>query len=271
MNTMNPDQAKDENDQTTSVDPSDDNSKKNIEAPNMATATSGSDDHKEKDALVKPNGNGFKPSFNLIAILLLIVIIGFLVAFHVKSSNSSSSTQKSNINVPSTWKTEDTNLGFTVKIPKDWTLGSSSSLTSDGIISNSAIINLETSPTSTNTPSQLQDTDSVTTSTQKLTGKASEATFDKQIAALSSQQKQLLMAFGIKTNRVSITSTNIEINGMKWLKVTKYIPHQYYYDLYYWDNNKAIGLEVSNDSQQTVQQIAKTYVLPMAASLKIKS
>jgi hypothetical protein len=262
---MDPNQAKDENNQTVPHDSSNDQDTRDLVTPEQVATPPGSGQHTKTSEPSERKKARLKIPSNLLVLIILVVVVGlFLTFYNNKSSSNSKVVQLSSVKVPSSWKTINTGLGYTVKAPSNWSLGSSSKLTTDGLIDNSASIGA-----TGNSQAQLNDT--VTASTQKITGTSSEAAFDKKVTSLSSQEMQLLKAFGINTNKVQITSSNVEINGREWFKVTTYIPYQYSYNLYLWDNNHAVAIVVSNHSQQTVQQLAKNYVLPMAASLKIKS
>jgi hypothetical protein len=204
----------------------------------------------------------------IIALVVIIILAGG--AFLFVKNKSSGSGQSLSVNVPNSWKTVKTGLGFTVKAPSLWSSGSSSSSSFDGV--NEKLVQVGESDatiSSSTTAAQTELDNYIIASTQSLSSNNTEANFDKAVTTISQSEKQTLKLFGADPSKLKTTSSNIKINGTPWLKVTSTIPGQVSYNLYYWDNNHAIALLVVSTTKSAAQNLYNTYSLPMAASVKL--
>jgi len=213
----------------------------------------------------------------LVSLIVLVVVIAAagLSWFYLKPMTGNSSKSIS-VTVPANWKAFNTGLGYSVEGPSTWGLGFKSTSTVENINETSinlsatgGVINYSSTTGASTTQSQIND--SVNLSTEELTSNNTQANFVKAVSTLTSQEKELLKMLGMNPNSEKVTSNNLSINGKTWLNVMSSGNGESTAYLYYWDNNHAVSLSANNASQQVVNQLYKTYLLPMAASMKLKA
>jgi len=213
----------------------------------------------------------------LVSLIVLVVVIAAagLSWFYLKPMTGNS-IKSISVTVPANWKIFNTGLGYSVEGPSTWGLGFKSTSTVENV--NETSINLSAtggsitySSTTSASTTQSQINDSVNLSTEKLTSNNTQANFVKAVSTLTSQEKELLKTFGMNPNSEKVTSNNLSINGKTWLNVMSSGNGESTAYLYYWDNNHAVSLSAYNKSQQVVNQLYKSYLLPMAASVKLKA
>jgi hypothetical protein len=231
-------------------------------------------------------------------ILLVVVILAGVGAYFALKKPAakpatpapkSSKAQVANmtVKVPSDWQKIDTGLGFSISAPAGWTAGTSTNADVNGLNSTDVVISANNSAPVSGTPdgntpsnttaaadstpdtgtAQSQTSQSVIAGTQKLDSNNGEAAFKERVTHLGSDDQATLKAFGVDTSKITVAAKSIKINGKPWLYVTSNIPNQYSENLYYWDKDHAISLIVTDTTQAKVQQLSKTYLFPMAASL----
>ena len=237
----------------------------------------------------------------LILILLIVLIVAAAAGYFAfkkpakpapapapKISNAQSTNMT--VKVPADWQKTDTKLGFSISIPAGWVVGTSTNTDINNLNGASATISDDaatsvsnTTPTNGTSDSSAsaatdtsQDGSQSQTSSQileviseKLDTGNSEAAFKQKVTQLSSEDKATLQSLGVDTSKASVSSRSIKLNGKPWLDVTSNIPGQYSENLYYWDNDHAIGFIGVDASQAKVKQLAQKYLYPMAASVTI--
>lgn len=219
-------------------------------------------------------------SIKLISLILIVLVViaagAVLIWMHFENKSGAHISHRSiSVNVPSNWITYDSGFGYTVKAPPNWGLGFHSNDTvnmlQEKLITLSATGGNITFSTSGSSTTQSELNDSVTLGTQNLTSNNSQTNFDNAVSTLTSADKTLLKEFGLNPNSEKVVATDLNINGIPWLEVETSMSGQYSTSLYFWTKDHAISLEVANKSQQITMQLTNSYLLPMAASMKIKS
>jgi hypothetical protein len=220
--------------------------------------------------------HGFNKKYALILLLALVLVIGIVlilsILMHHKNNSGLSSSSKSvseNVVVPKNWKPFNTGLGFSVMEPSSWSSEASSSSTFNNLKSNSLTLSATGGSVPVGTTTQQQINESVFVGNQSVVSNSSQQAFDNAVSSLSSSDKAALTEFGINASKTKIVATQLKLNGRQWLQVSTDIPNQDSDNLYLWDKNHAITLIVENQSLSVVQQLTKSYLLPMAASVKL--
>lgn len=174
--------------------------------------------------------------------------------------------------IPISWKTVDTKLGYSLKVPADWS-GDNSVPTSsnfDNFEAKTMIIG-KTQTNSTNPYGSYVSSDGnfVSVGTQSLADSKSQAEFEKEITDVN-KVADTLAGFGITKDKIKLSSKKININGKEWLEVDAEIPNQISKTLYLWANDHAITLSVLSSEQAQLDELSEKYMFPIAASVQLK-
>jgi hypothetical protein len=222
------------------------------------------------ESTIKPKRGLKMPNKLIVGLVAVVVVVLVVAGFFIlnKSSGTNIKTgQPISVSTPSSWKTVNTKLGYTVKAPPSWSVDQSDTSDIGGLISQTS--DIEPSDAGSTVQDQISNTISV--SLQKLDkNSTSETAFDKAVTNLSSAEKTILKQFGVDTNDMKITASKVSINGKPWLEVVSSYPGQSSANLFYWDKNQAIGLIASEQSMAMENTALNTYLLPMAASVQVK-
>ena len=213
----------------------------------------------------------------LVALIALVVVVAAVLAWmhFANKSGAHIASRSLSVHVPSNWTTYDSGFGYTVEAPPNWGLGpklnDTVNMIQEKLITLSATAGNITFSTSGSSTTQSELNDTVTLGIQSLTSNNSQTNFDNAVSTLTSADKTLLKEFGLNPNSEKVVATDLNINGIPWLEVENSMSGQYSTSLYFWTKDHAISLEVANKSQQITMQLTNSYLLPMAASMKIKS
>lgn len=225
----------------------------------------------------------------LLAILLILVLVGagagayfFIFNKGEKQDKTAQNTPVPNqpeqatgediaqktIEIPGDWKTIDTEFGFTVKAPPDWTKDKSLPLSSDfeGLVSKNMNIGLESPP---NSGQVLPYRTYVSVGTESLKGSKSETEFYKKVTD-KDFVAGIIALFGANKSDVKVNDLKVNINGRIWRQVDVEAPDIFSRTLYFWDGDHAITLAISPSSKKSLDSQAESYLFPVAASLELK-
>jgi hypothetical protein len=167
--------------------------------------------------------------------------------------------------IPISWKTVDTKLGYSLKVPADWSGGNTLPTESDFDIYKSTTITLGSlaSPTGEAvTPSGKY----ISTGVQSITTSKTEADFEKA----TTDTTVVANALGLDKSKVNVTLSKLNISGKQWTQVDSEIPGSFSKTLYLWVNDHAVFVTISNSNKDTVDKYANDYLFPIAASVQLK-
>lgn len=167
--------------------------------------------------------------------------------------------------VPISWKMVDTKLGYSLKVPADWSGGNTVPTQSDFDIYKSTTITLG----SLSSPSGDIATPSgkyISTGIQSITTSKTEADFEKA----TTDSSVVADALGLDKSKVKVTLSKLNISGKQWTQVDSEIPDSFSKTLYLWVNDHAVFITISNSNKNTLDKYSNDYLFPIAASVSLK-
>lgn len=208
---------------------------------------------------MKRDQHGFSLIHGLLVVLVMAAVCG--VGYVAYSTNRDKVESKSTAEVvstktPSDWQDLKTDFDFTLKAPADWSLGSSSKGTYDGVTSKGAIVK--------------SDVDDLTITLGSLALKdTSKAAFESYLANLEANTLKTYqsLGYGNSNNNTTVTITKLLINGVRWQQSDLVTPTLFSRTLYLWHDNHADTLIVDTGNKTKAEQLSTSHLYPMAASL----
>lgn len=213
---------------------------------------------------------------NLVAICFSLGVFWFAGNWLFSDKSADKDNLVSSVIVPSSWEKIDTGLGFSVKAPAKWQVGSSASTNIDGQSSDCAVLSESLKITvsfdsSTSTDQTNTAPVSLSVCRQTLAGADTKEKFENQISDINSPSNGVYKAFGINPEKIKLTKSHETLNGKEFLKLNVNIPNQLSTTYYYWDKDHMISLsavEPSNNQPQ-LDKIVKNYLRPITSTTEL--
>lgn len=157
--------------------------------------------------------------------------------------------------VPISWKVVDTKLGYTVKIPAEWSTGLSSDFNLNGLKTRSVTLSDPKADTGT----------FISAGTQSHDGLKTQQEFENYLTS-----DQAYADLGLSKDQATLTSKKININGKEWLQIDAELSGQLSRTVYMWSDDHEISLAAVSNKQDSLDKLSSDYLFPIAASLQIK-
>jgi hypothetical protein len=178
------------------------------------------------------------------------------------------------VTVQSDWKAVNSKLGFRVKVPPKWEVGSAENGEEfAGIKPRSVTVGPPIEVGVGSADSTAENDFSVSLDRYTQTGKRSKSAFETSVTDKKIYE-QVYSLFGGKADDITLTQSTVKVGGKEWLRVDTSFNDISVTTLYYWVDDHAIGLSLVGlpDEKKTDTKenpAYQHYLLPMASSVEI--
>lgn len=217
-----------------------------------------------------------KPFPKSILVIFAVLIVGVILAAILvsgqtakktnstksKSPAASSQAKEKAVTVPTNWKSIDTTLGFSLRLPEDWD--------SSGTPHEVTTLNLRSNTFVVSAPDIARSDLYILVATENLTDAQGRQAFEEAVTTVNPSLEEAYRSLGIKKEDIKITTATKTLGGKQWLQVQTDLPNESLLSLYLWHKDSAITLNAAQLSKEKLNSLVNTYLYPMAASVTIK-